>query len=202
MQDLLSSLLVAAIVFATTDVDDIVLLVAFFANPRFHTRSVVVGQFVGVACLVCVSAAAAYATRAVSPGYVALLGFIPLVLGVAQLYRVLRRGIDEGEESDDVEPNVKTAAHSQAFAVAAVTIANGGDNLGVYIPLFARDSSLVWLYATVFAAMTLVWCALAHGLVQHPVIGERMRRYGHLALPAVLMALGLWILWGARVLLG
>jgi cadmium resistance protein CadD (predicted permease) len=202
MHDLVGSSLVAAIVFATTDVDDLVLLVAFFASPTLRARSVVAGQLLGIAVLVCVSAAAAFATRAVSPGYVALLGVVPLALGVAQLFRLFIRGVDAAEESNDVESNVAARTRSQVLAVAAITVANGGDNLGVYIPLFARDPSLVAFYAAVFGVMTLLWCFMAYRLVRHPVLGERIRRYGHLALPLVLIALGLWILWGARVLLG
>lgn len=34
-------------------------------------------------------------------------------------------------------------AHSQLFAVAAVTIANESDNLGVYIPVFARTPTAI-----------------------------------------------------------
>jgi cadmium resistance protein CadD (predicted permease) len=82
-----------------------------------------------------------------------------------------------------------------------VTIANGGDNLGVYIPLFASDVGMVPFYAGVFAALTAVWCLAGYLLVQNRLIGPQVRRFGHLALPFVLVALGLWILADARVLL-
>ena len=85
------------------------------------------------------------------------------------------------------------------LAVAGVTVANGGDNLGVYIPLFAREPRLVPLYAVVFAAMTALWCFAGHRLVQNHLVGAQLRRYGHVALPFVLITLGMWILAGARV---
>ena len=87
------------------------------------------------------------------------------------------------------------------LAVAGVTVANGGDNLGVYIPLFAREPRHVPLYTLAFAALTALWCLAALRLVRHPAVGATVRRYGHVALPVVLVALGVWILAGARALL-
>jgi cadmium resistance protein CadD (predicted permease) len=84
--------------------------------------------------------------------------------------------------------------------VATVTIANGGDNLGAYIPLFARSPELIAVFAMVFAAMTALWCALGYWLVRHPIAGAGLRRYGHVLLPLVLISLGLVILNDARVL--
>ncbi len=48
--------------------------------------------------------------------------------------------------------------------------------------------------------MTGVWCGAGYALVHNRWIGERVRRYGHAALPFVLIALGFYILWGARAL--
>jgi cadmium resistance protein CadD (predicted permease) len=87
------------------------------------------------------------------------------------------------------------------LAVASVTIANGGDNLGVYIPLFASQMSAVPLYVAVFAVMTAVWCALGYALVSNRWIGERASRLASRLLPFVLIGLGLYILSGAVVLL-
>jgi cadmium resistance protein CadD (predicted permease) len=96
---------------------------------------------------------------------------------------------------------VDRRTHSQVLAVAGVTIANGGDNLGVYIPLFASAPGAIPVYAAIFAAITALWCLLVYLLVNDRLIGERLRQYGHLALPFVLIALGLYILSGARALL-
>lgn len=82
-----------------------------------------------------------------------------------------------------------------------VTIANGGDNLSVYIPLFASDFGLVPVYAAVFALMTAVWCAAGYALVNNRVAGQLVQRHGSIVLPFVLMALGLYILSDALVLL-
>ena len=204
MTDLLGVLGVAVVVFASTNVDDVFLLAAFFADRHLRARSVVLGQFLGIGALVAASAAAAWASLAVPEGYPAMLGVVPLALGLRKLWGLRRAGGEADPDDIDLrgaEERAERRTHSQVLAVAGVTVANGGDNLGVYIPLFARDPHLVPLYALVFAMMTALWCFAGHRLVQNRMIGDRLRRYGHVALPIVLIALGVWILAGARVLL-
>ena len=82
------------------------------------------------------------------------------------------------------------------FSVAAVTISNGGDNTGIYTPLFATYNSFseVATLISVFMAMTAVWCTMGYYLVRHPLLEKRMRRFGRVVLPFVLIGLGIYIL--------
>jgi len=199
---LFTAIVTGAVVFALTDIDDLVLLIAFFADPRLRARTVVAGQYLGIAALTAVSALAAWAALAIPPGWTALLGAVPLALGLHQLWK-LRRGADEdvGDDSIESERQMEGRLHSQVLGVAAVTIANGADNLSVYIPLFAAHPAWLPVYVMTFAIMTGLWCALAHRLVRNRAVGALLQHWGHVLLPVVLIALGLHILWGARVLL-
>jgi cadmium resistance protein CadD (predicted permease) len=190
-------------VFATTNVDDIVLLALFFADRRLRPRSVVIGQFAGIGVLTLASAVAALLALAVPDGWVALLGLAPLALGLRSLHGLWqpRPATDSDAELRDVAARGGRAMRLEWMAVALVTMANGGDNLAVYIPLFSRELSLVPVYAAVFAAMTALWCAAGYWLVNHPLLGGRIRKYGSAALPFVLVGLGLYILADARALL-
>jgi cadmium resistance protein CadD (predicted permease) len=185
---------VAIPVFVSTNIDDIVILSVFFADRELRPRSIVLGQFLGIGALVAASSLCALAALAVPEGWSAVLGIAPLGLGLWKL-RSLRR--DEREEE---APPAERRAGSQALAVALVTLANGGDNLGVYIPLFARQPAAIPIYAAVFAVMTALWCSLGYALVNNRLAGERIGRYGRVALPFVLIALGIYILAGVRVL--
>lgn len=198
--ELLSQLGVGVVVFASTNIDDIFLLSAFFSDPSLRNRSVVAGQFLGIGVLVAASAVAALLALAIPEGWTALLGFIPLGLGVHRLLK-LRREEEDEQDTQEAEHAMERRTHSQALAVAGVTIANGGDNLGVYIPLFASAIGAIPVYAILFAMMTAVWCSMGYLMVNNRWVGERIRRYGHVALPFVLIALGLYILSGARALL-
>jgi len=197
----ISTLLVAVVVFVSTNIDDIFLLSAFFAEPRLAPRSVVAGQFCGIGVLVVASAAAALGAIAIPDAWVALLGLVPLGLGIWKLWSLRTSGSD-GDDADSLSMEKRMdSPRSQVFAVMGVTIANGGDNLSIYVPLFASDFRGIPLYVVVFAILTAVWCAIGYALVNNRVAGRHIRRYGHVALPFVLIGLGLYILSGAVALL-
>jgi cadmium resistance protein CadD (predicted permease) len=201
MQTLIDSGL-ASVVFVATDIDDLLVLTLFFADARIAPRAIVAGQFAGIAALVSVSIAAALLAIRIPPGWVALLGFVPLGMGLWNLTMLWRvdDDDDELEEARAAEQRAERKLHAQWLAVAAVTIANGGDNLGVYIPLFTSRADLILLYAAIFLVMTGLWCWLARWCVRHPVGGASLRRYGGMLLPVVLITLGLLILADARML--
>ena len=193
------------IVFASTNIDDIFLLAAFFADPRLRHRSIVVGQYLGIGALVLVSALTALLALAVPDGWVALLGVLPLILGIGRLLalRTDTVGREGGRDEHPIQEqahNAERGLRSQVLAVASVTVANGGDNVGVYVPLFATTLEAITTYALTFAAMTGVWCALAYLLVNNRMLGAAIGRYGHAVLPIVLIVLGVYILSGALVL--
>jgi len=200
--EIFSILGIGVIVFASTNIDDIVLLSVFFADNHLRPRSVVLGQFAGMGAIVLASSIGAFASLAVPKGWNAGLGVIPLALGLWKL-RSARRSTGSAEDQDRLhqqELEVEQRTHSQVLAVALVTVANGGDNLGAYIPLFAKQPSAIPIYAALFAIMTGVWCFLGYVLVNNPLLGKPVLRCGHVVLPYVLIGLGIYILAGARVL--
>jgi len=191
---------IGVVVYASTNIDDLLILAVFFADPRVHVAAVIAGRFIGLAALVLASAAAALLALAIPPGWIALLGLVPLFLGLRAL-RALRAGRDEDERAPaNLDAKGRNGFAAQAFTVAGVTLANGGDNLGVYIPLFATAPAAIPVYVAAFAVMTLAWCALGYLLVNNPLVGDQVRRYGAVALPIVLIALGVYILSGAIAL--
>ena len=203
MEPLLALLGLAIILFASTNVDDLLILVGFFADPAFRARDIVAGQFTGVAALFAVSLALSLLSMVIPKAYVGLLGIFPILIGVTKLL-ALRRPRDEAEET----PPSATRRYGQIAAVALITVANGGDNVGIYVPAFAvQTGSAMILIAMVFVVMTALWCYFAHWLVSHPKVGPPIRNYARLAVPVVLIGLGVLIMyqagsfaWGLRVL--
>lgn len=193
---MLETLAVGAALFASTNIDDIFLLMAFFADPRLDRRAVVAGQFLGIGGLVAASALAAACAVAVPRQWIALLGLAPLAIGLHRLWSAWRaRPAPEG--AHDAPRPAGGGFVPQVLSVAGVTAANGGDNIGVYVPVFAQDPAVVPLLCAVFAVMTAVWCVAGHALVNHRLLAATMRRLSGLLLPYVLIGLGLWILLGA-----
>jgi len=201
-----SDVSIGIVVFASTNIDDIFLLAAFFADPRLRHRSIIVGQYLGISVLVLTSVVAALMALVVPEGWVALLGVAPLLLGFRKLMALRAETLGGEGRSDerriqDQEHNGQRRLNSEVLAVAGVIIANGADNVAVYVPLFATALEALATYALTFAVMTGVWCALGHLLVNNKVLGGAIRRYGHIVLPVVLIVLGFYILSGALILL-
>lgn len=202
MQEWLSSIGIAVVVFASTNIDDIILLSIFFADPAIRTRSVIVGQFLGIGAIIVASVIAGLAALAIPPGWAAMLGLAPLLLGIRGFFNLFGKSKgDAAGNAGEQEHQIEVKTHSQVLAIASVTMANGGDNLGVYIPLFAETPTTIPVYVLVFAVMTSFWCLIGYALVRNPLLGDKISRYGHIAIPFVLISLGLHILWSARVII-
>ncbi|WP_279358782.1 cadmium resistance transporter [Methylobacterium indicum] len=178
---------VAITLFASTNLDDLFVLIGFFSDPRYRPRQIVAGQFLGIAALVLASLAGALLSLVVPPAWLGLLGLVPIVLGCHRLLAL------RGDEEDDAPARAATLGN--ALAVAGVTIANGGDNLGIYTPVFATSPGpRLLLFVAVFAVMTGLWLALAHQLVHHRALGAPIRRIGRVATPFVLIGIGVMVL--------
>ncbi len=182
------------ILFASTNVDDLLVLIAFFALSRCRARDVVIGQYLGIGALIVVSVVLSLISLVLSPAYVGLLGVLPMLIGIQKLFELRRGGNGEAAPA----PQTRRGAIGQIAAVATATIANGGDNIGAYAPLFATWSAArIAVVVLVFVVMTALWLALALWLVNHRTVGAPLKRYGHLAVPFVLIVLGLVILYEA-----
>jgi cadmium resistance protein CadD (predicted permease) len=192
IRPILELLGLAVVLFASTNVDDVFVLVTFFANPRFRWASVVTGQYAGIAVLFAISVATSLFSLIIPREFIGLLGLGPIAIGAKQLLELFR----EGKHADE-SPAHLPARHGagKAWSVAIVTVANGADNIAAYAPAFAvRSRSDIFLIGVVFAGMTGLWCYLAHGMVQHPKIGAPIRRFGRYVAPFVLIGLGLLII--------
>ena len=190
-----TDLLAAAAAFAATDVDDLVLLTVLFAlaarpGSALRPRSIVVGQVAGIGVLLALSAVAAFGLLAIDERLVALLGLVPLILGLRGLLALVRRDADDDDGVPDPLPT-----RGGALGVAAITIANGADNIAVYVPLLGRTGADgLPLVGAVFLAGALLWCAIARTLGTRPAAMGLIERTGHWLVPVVLVALGALIL--------
>ena len=120
----------AVVAFASTNIDDAFVLVGFFADKNFRWHDVVIGQYAGICALYTISVIAGLISLFIPPAYIGLLGLAPILIGIKKVYYLWRNRQTE-------EPVVDTGGHGRRLAVAAVTLANGGDNIAVYTALFA-----------------------------------------------------------------
>lgn len=184
--------------FIATNLDDIFILALLFSQttPSFRRRHIVAGQYVGFAALVAVSLLGFLGSFIIPPTWIGLLGLVPVWIGIQQL---LFQDTTTEKENGLPEESLympHSPSHAHLFKVAAITFANGGDNIGIYTPLFASSTShQLGILLAVFFVLVGIWCWLGHFLTRQPVIGQAMSKYGQRALPFVLIGLGLFILW-------
>jgi cadmium resistance protein CadD (predicted permease) len=198
--DLGATLISAFSAFTVTNIDEIVLLALFFSNPRLRPPAVVFGHFLGIAVVVALSVLAGLAAMTVPHTLTRMLGVIPIALGGYEIVRQIRGRHDHDDADDDDDKSAELAQKrssftSQTLGVAAVAIANGSDNLSVYIPMFVSKPDTIALCVAVFGVLTAALCLVGFLLAKNPLFGEQISRFGQRALPIVLILLGLDILF-------
>jgi cadmium resistance protein CadD (predicted permease) len=189
--DLITSALQAIGLFLVTNIDDIIVLSLFFARgagQRGTTTRIIVGQYLGFGGILLASVAVTFGAGLFLPDdAIPYFGLIPLLLGVYAGWQVWRNG-------DDDDDNLADRPIS-ALTVAAVTFANGGDNIGVYVPVFlAVGTGALVAYCIVFLALVAVLVLAAKFVATRKPIAEVLERWEHILFPLVLIVLGLVIL--------
>jgi cadmium resistance protein CadD (predicted permease) len=204
MDQAFATICFAVAAFASTNLDDLLLLATLFVDAEFSARSIIIGQFIGMAVLVAVSVIAALLLVVIPDGWLALLGLAPFLLGVRRFWKLWsdREAKQVRAEKEFFGPGqLHWWSHSSAGStVMILTIANGGDNMSVYIPMFATQRALIPVYAGIFACLTAIWCVLGYYLTHHPLLRERLKKYGRIVIPFVLVGIGSKVLTGGHLL--
>ncbi len=204
MNELVAAIGTGVTAFTATNIDDIVILLLFFSqvSASFRRRHIVVGQYLGFTVLVIFSLPGLFGGLILSPRWIGLLGLMPMAIGISSLVNSEDESTQEKaeiEEFDDL--NVTSFFAPQTYSVAAVTIANGSDNISVYVPLFANSGFVSFLIIIIiFFLLLAVWCYVAEKLTHQRTIAELITRYGSYLVPFVLMGLGAFIVLKSEAL--
>jgi cadmium resistance transport/sequestration family protein len=193
--------------FVATNIDDIIILLLFFAqvDANFRRRHIVIGQYLGFALLILASLPGFFGGLVVPREWIGLLGLLPIAIGLKQLVNRQEDTAQVQTVTSDFEPSsarkpivsfLSSVLSPKTYKVAAVTVANGGDNISIYIPLFAGNNLVsLGVILGVFFLMVGVWCAIAYLLTRQPTIAQVLSRYGNAVVPFVLIGLGLFIVY-------
>lgn len=183
-------MITSILAFVSTNIDDIFLLMLFFGDKRYRTADIYVGQYLGIISLIAISLLGSLIGNVIEGKYIGLLGLFPIYLAIRQIIDLWSgTGKPVSERSD------RTFVTTGFVTVATVTMANGGDNIGTYIPLFAAlTPSEKSIMIALFLLMVFVLVSLARYLTKHPVLARSISKYGHIVTPVVLFLLGLFIL--------
>lgn len=172
--------------FAVTNIDDIVVLTVLFLSVQrgsLALHQVVVGQYAGLAALVALSGLVAAGAASFPEKWIGLLGLVPIAIGVRAFLNARREEVDSGDES--------VLAVRGTLGVAALTVANGADNIAIYAPVFATmDAKDFSVTVAVFAVMTAVWLVVGRLIGSHPRTVRTISRVERWLVPAIFCALG------------
>ncbi|MFJ6414524.1 CadD family cadmium resistance transporter [Terribacillus saccharophilus] len=195
--------------FIVTNIDDIFVLMLLFSQAssqakasngrtvnmqpkgnRIYPRDIVIGQYLGFALLVLISLLATFGVTLIPDQWVGLLGLIPIYLGV----KLFIKGEDEDEGA--ILSSLNSGRFNKLFmSIAFITFANGGDNIGIYVPFFStlNNNQLVITVITFFI-MVAVWCLIGYRLARFRYVSETLEKYGRWVIPIVFIGLGLYIM--------
>ncbi|MGB3485973.1 MAG: cadmium resistance transporter [Mycobacterium sp.] len=179
--------------FAVTNIDDIVILAVFFGRAggsRSAAVRIAVGQYLGFAAILAVSILGALGADLLPASAIPYLGLLPLFLGLRAGWTAWR-----GRGADNSANDNKPPQGAGVMQVATVTFANGGDNIGVYVPVFAvAGVAGMTTYVAVFLIGVAVWCLAGWFLASRQAVAKMLTNWGHIIFPVVLIAIGLVIL--------
>lgn len=183
-------------VYISTSIDYLIILIILFAQLSQNKQKwhIYAGQYLGTGLLVGASLVAAYVVNFVPEEWmVGLLGLIPIYLGI----RFAILGEDAEEEEEEIIERLEQSKANQLFwTVTLLTIASGGDNLGIYIPYFASlDWSQTLVALLVFVIGIIIFCEISRVLSSIPLIFETIEKYERIIVPLAFILLGLYIMY-------
>ena len=184
---MVTDLLGAVGLFIATNIDDIIVLSLFFARGAGQagtTLRILAGQYLGFAGILAATILVILGADAFLPTEA-----IPLALGLWAAWQAW-----QGDDDDDDDAKV-SGKNVSALIIAGVTFANGGDNIGVYVPVFLNvGTATVIIYCVVFLILVAGLVLSAKFVATRPPIAEVLERWEHVLFPIVLIGLGIFIL--------
>ena len=169
----------------------------------------------GIGVLITISIVGALGASVIPQEYVGLLGLVPMYLGIKAYIEDKKENKDnintdqkelqnddniKIEEIADAQGNpiitfIKSFINPSIMKVFIVTLANGGDNIGIYIPIFSSMSSVdIWVTVIIFIILTALWCIIGLKLAEQPFVQRNIEKYNHIFVPIIFIGLGIFIL--------
>jgi cadmium resistance protein CadD (predicted permease) len=182
----------ACATFASTNIDDMFVLITFFAEAsKSRTMTplkIIVGQFLGFSVIVAISMIGFAVSLALPPEPIGFLGLLPILLGCWRFCSLFC----PKTEDDDIST---TDSLKSVLQVALVTIMNGGDNISTYVPLFSQAKGVqIAIYIIVYYILLGLWCLAAFLVMRQRHILAFAEKYVDYFLPFLYVGLGTFIL--------
>ena len=167
-------------------------LVTFFAEASTSNTvtplKITLGQYIGFTVIVIISMIGFGASLLLPSEPIGFLGLLPILLGVWKLFDLLLSIKEEEPEKSDL------AGMKSILKVSFVTVSNGGDNIGTYIPLFSQAKGAeIAVYVVIYYILLGVWCLVAFLVLKQKHILLVAQRNVRVVILPLYMGLGVYI---------
>jgi len=187
-------LLVALWLFVITHIDTFVMLVVFCADKQYRVLEVLGGHILGFSAGILSGVAGAALAVELLSGRIALLGLIPLSMGI---WGLIRRSPET--ELGDSQLVSEPTGNFGVVAVAAVGL--GVDNVAVYIPFFVGLTRLeLGLVVALYTVSAGVLFVLAAGVARRTSAVGIPSWVDRWLVPTVLILVGISVLFSGSIL--
>lgn len=191
MLDALTIVAVTATAFIGTNLDNLVLLVAFYTRYGQHPDMVSGGYSTGMMIVGAISFTIGITGGLIPVDYLGFLGIIPMMMGLVAIFKLLRGSQDGGLEGSAIEDNRQAVF----FTVMATQLSNGADSIITFSLLMADSTPASdYLIALTFLAMIAVFSRVAIFSLSHRGLSDFLEKYGPWVTPFILFFVGFYIL--------
>lgn len=181
--------------FLITNIDDLFVLVTFFAeastSQTLTSLKITLGQYVGFTVIIVISMIGFGVSLALPSEPIGFLGLLPLVLGIWKLLGLL---FAKNDTNDGEAETSKIAGMKSVLKVSGITIMNGGDNIGTYIPLFSQTKGAeIAIYVVIYYILLGALCFVASLVMKQKRILRLAETYMQWLIPFLYVGLGVYI---------
>ncbi|MGQ9837739.1 MAG: cadmium resistance transporter [Cyanobacteriota bacterium] len=198
--------------FIATHIDDFLLITFLFAQVQIQSNwkpwHIWFGGCVGLVGLIFTSLLGYFGGLFLPAPAIGLLGLIPIAVGCWKLWQPENEeGVTEKELEKIQKHTPEHTPRKTGFASLpliclpvlvsiTLTFVNGGDNISLYVPMFASSTpAQLLLFSTIFILMKGLWLAIAQKLSLQPTVVKSLTEQGEHWVPWILVGLGIWILF-------
>lgn len=182
---------VTAAAFIGTNLDNLVLLMAFHNRYENHSGMVTSGYITGMVLIGAICLMIGEVGEVIPTSYLGLLGVIPIAIGSTALVRLLRHT----ESGDPSGVAIENSVHGIFLTVLMTQLSNGADSIITFSVLLAESADAAdFLIMLAFLGMALIFGWLAFYSIKHRSISDFVSRYGNYVTPFILILVGAYIL--------
>ncbi len=191
MHDVLLAIAISFMAFISTSIDNLFLLVTLSLHPKYGVAKVRQGYLLAVLAMIGFCLLFAQGIQQLPTDLIPYIGFVPLSIGLYELWQLLRRKKSTALVSSEFTPK----EGGSFLTITLIMITHSWDSIAVLAPLLSdtRPGLIGWMVASILAAAAILTFG-AQKAVGHSKVRSLLKRYAPKILPFLLIGVGLYIL--------